>query len=282
MRTAASRLPKGFSLDERLAACAQTFEASPERWAGQWRWWAGEGARREQPFEAVVCDLGCGKGEYTVACAKQRPDVLFVGIDVDGVCAWRAAECARAAGVDNAVFVWREDLPLSDVFGAGELAGILMNFPTPFPKKKKAPFRLTYADRLMAYREVLAPDAGIRLRTDSFPLRDFSLTQLEAAGYELVWNSDDVRQLFPGEPWSGYERKLTAQGAVVYGFAAVPGPAPERIVQTAPMSLVSYLPEDLDELGYVPHGMQGCVDNMRGRNANRKAKGLPAWDRPKV
>ena len=46
------------------------------------------------------------------------------------------------------------------------------------------------------------------------------------------------------------------------------------------MSLVSYLPEDIENLEYVPHGMQGCVENMRGRRANRRAKGLPEWTRP--
>ena len=97
------------------------------------------------------------------------------------------------------------------------------------------------------------------MRTDSFPLRDFSLTQLELAGYDLKWKSDDVRKLFPDEPLSAYEQKLTAQGNTVYGFEAVPGSLPEQIIQTAPLSLVSYLPENVEDLEYIPHGMQGCV-----------------------
>ena len=80
--------------------------------------------------------------------------------------------------------------------------------------------------------------------------------------------------------WSGYEHKLVAQGAPVCGFAAAPGPAPENPQQTAPLSLVSYLPEDIEDLAYVPHGMQGCVENMKGRRANRRAKGLSEWTRP--
>ena len=280
MRTAASRLPKGFSLEERLAACASNVEPRPKDRAGQWRLWAPDGARRDSPWRAVVLDLGCGKGEYTVECAAANPDVLFVGLDVDGVCVMRAAECAIAQGAANAVFALHDDSDLSQTFGAGELAAILLNFPTLFPKKKKAQCRLTHFERLMAYRPLLAPGAGVRLRTDSMPLRDFSLTQLEIAGYELQWNTDDVRSMFPDEPWSGYERKLVAQGAPVCGFAAVPGPAPEHPEQTAPLSLVSYLPEDIENLTYVPHGMQGCVENMKGRRANRRAKGLSEWTRP--
>ena len=236
----------------------------------------------ESQHARVVLDLGCGKGEYTVAVAKLCPTTLFIGLDVEEICVMRAAELVVEEGVPNAVFVYADDPDLRELFAPGELDGILMNFPTPFHKKKKAHLRLTYLDRLMAYREILAPEASIRLRTDSVPFRDFSLTQLELAGYELRWSTDDVRAMFPDEPMSAYESKLTAQGATACGFEAVPGPAPEHVEQTAPLSLVSYLPENIEDMDYVPHGMQGCVANMRGRRANRRAKGLSEWTPPVV
>lgn len=310
MRSAASRLHKGFSFAKRFRECSDWICCDGAAWAGRWAQWAPGGAVRDQPFSRVVLDLGCGKGEYTVACAKMRPDVLFIGFDVDTVCTLRAAEAAAAAGVDNAVFlmdgvpsfeehpeqahasrasegrVARSGAPaeidLSTVFAVGELSALLMNFPTPFPKKKKAHLRLTYLDRLMGYRPLLGRGAGIRLRTDSQPLRDFSLTQLELAGYEITWRSDDVRAEFPDEPWSAYERKLTEQGACAFGIAACPGPAPEHVEQTAPLSLVSYLPDNLDQLDYVPHGMQGCVENLRNRNARERARGKKEFRPPVI
>ena len=231
---------------------------------------------------STLCSIWAAERGSTPWSVPPR-DTLFVGIDVDGVCVVRCAERAIAQGVTNAVFVFNEeDRDLSDFFAEGELSAVLLNFPTPFPKKKKAPLRLTYLDRLMAYRPLLAKGAPLRLRTDSMPMHEFSLTQLELAGYELLWNTDDVRSLFPEEPWSGYEQKLVAQGASVYGFAAVAGPEPEAVQQTAPLSLVSYLPDDLENMAYVPHGMQGCVRNMRGRNRNRRARGLPEWKKPIV
>ena len=121
--------------------------------------------------------------------------MLFVGLDVDGVCVMRAAERAIAQGVSNAVFVLHDDSDLSETFGEGELSAMLLNFPTPFPKKKKAHYRLTHFERLMSYRPLLAPGAFVRLRTDSMPLRDFSLTQLEIAGYDVQWNTDDVERI---------------------------------------------------------------------------------------
>lgn len=355
MRSAASRLHKGFSFAKRFRECSDRVCCDGGAWAGRWAQWAPGGTVRDQPFSHVVLDLGCGKGEYTVACAKLRPDVLFVGFDVDAVCTLRAAEAAAAAGVDNAVFLMDgvssfgdeveaglasggavscgdsgnpskskaleladrpcstatgacgdspdasltpvkcpeqahasrasarkgarsgapAEIDLSTVFAVGELSALLMNFPTPFPKKKKAHLRLTYLDRLMGYRPLLGRGAGIRLRTDSQPLRDFSLTQLELAGYEITWRSDDVRAELPDEPWSAYERKLTEQGACAFGIAACPGPAPEHVEQTAPLSLVSYLPDNLEQLDYIPHGMQGCVENLRNRNARGKQEFRP-------
>ena len=290
MRTAASRLHKGFSFERRLAVCESAFEQKGTAWAGSWRFWtpttseaeADVLVKRDVPFERVVLDLGCGKGEYTVACAKRTPTTLFVGIDVDPICVLRSAEEAVREKVGNAVFIHDPDPDLARYFGSGELSAILVNFPTPFPKKKRAHLRLTHVDRLMDYRALLAPGAPLRLRTDSQPFRDFSFTQLALAGYEVKWETDHVRELFPDEPESAYERKLVAKGAPVLGFSAVPGPAPERIEQTAPLSLASYLPDDLDAMTYVPHGMQGTVENMRARNANRRAKGLDACERTNV
>ena len=340
MRSAASRLHKGFSFSKRFRECSAWICCDGAAWAGRWALWAPGGVVRDRAFSHVVLDLGCGKGEYTVACAKMRPDVLFVGFDVDALCTLRAAEAAAAEGVDNAVFLMDgmpafndeaeagapaasavadgiacgdlsrgssapakcpelahasrasagkgarsgapAEIDLSAVFAPGELSALLMNFPTPFPKKKKAHLRLTYLDRLMTYRPLLGQGAGIRLRTDSQPLRDFTLTQLELAGYEVTWRSEDVRAEFPDEPWSAYERKLTKQGACAFGIAACPGPAPERVEQTAPLSLVSYLPDNLDQLDYVPHGMQGCVENLRNRNARERARGKQEFRPPVI
>ena len=40
------------------------------------------------------------------------------------------------------------------------------------------------------------------------------------------------------------------------------------VEQTASLSLIDYLPEDLSTMTYVPHGMQGTVTNLR--NLERK------------
>ena len=39
------------------------------------------------------------------------------------------------------------------------------------------------------------------------------------------------------------------------------------------MSLIDYLPEDLSQMTYVPHGMEGTVANLRNRQARLFGQG---------
>ena len=223
-------------------------------------------------WREVRVDLGCGKGSFTVASAQREPDVLFVGVDCEQVCAMHGGEKAIEADVDNVVFTLDEDPHIECLFGSDELSTIYINFPAPFPKKKQASRRLMYVDRLLAYRQALRADGELWLRTDSEPFFLFSKNQLELAGFEIFWETGDCRAARPDDPETWYEKKLTAKGARVFALVAkqgsAPAPNPEDVVQTAPMSLYDYLPEDLENMQYVPHGMANGVENMLNYRRN--------------
>ena len=275
-RTARSRKHKGFDLEKRLAAAATAVERDPARWRGRWHTWhAAETTAGTRPWRRVVVDLGCGKGAATVALAATHPDTLFVGIDAEPVCTLQSAEKAVAAHLSNAVFPLCADPQLPGLFAPGEIDRLAMNFPTPHPKKKHAPLRLTHVNRLIAYRPLLAPGAVLALKTDSDPFLQFSLEELALARYRVVQTARDWRAAHPDEPATEYEEKLVAKGAPVLGLLALPtaepAPRPEDIVQTAHLSLYDYLSANLDELAYVPHGMEGAVENMRN-HARRLAE----------
>ncbi|OUO32065.1 methyltransferase [Olsenella sp. An293] len=268
-----ARLPKNFVLEERLERYASAIELEPARWRG--RWAQACAPLDAAPYREVRLDLGCGKGAFAVEAARREPDVLFVAMDSEPICVAYAAQRVCESGVPNVVVVPGNGMRVREFFSPGELARIHLNFPTPFPRKREAHKRMASMERLMDFRDVLAPGAEVWLRTDSQPLFDFVLTQVPLAGYELVWQSRDARAEFPDAPASEYEERLGAQGARVCALAATPGPAPERPVQTAELSLAAYLPHDLDELegiGYAPHGMQATVTNLRNRALRAAAR----------
>jgi tRNA (guanine-N7-)-methyltransferase len=266
-----ARLPKNFVLEQRLERYADAIEVEPAAYAGRWAHACHplDPARPGASFRQVRVDLGCGKGRFIVASALREPDVLFVGVDCEPICIAYAAQRAIEAGARNAVMVASTGEHVARLFAPGEVGCIHLNFPTPYPRKRDAPLRLTDARRLMEYRRMLSRDGELRFRTDSQPLRDFTLDQLALAGYEVTWRSDDARRELPDEPDSEYERRLAEQGARVLAITAVPGPAPRRWEPPEPVGLVDYLPDDLDAMDYVPYGMGASVTNLRRARRRR-------------
>ena len=258
-----ARLPKNFVLEERLERYRDYIELEPARWRGRWAEASAKIGRT--PFSSVRIDLGCGKGAFLTEAARREPDVLFIGIDAEPLCVAYTAQHVCEAGLTNAVVVPGKGSVVSKVFDEGEVGRIYLNFPTPYPRKKEAHKRLVSLERLLDYRRVLGPGAEVRLKTDSLPLRQFALNQFEYAGYSIAYATDDERAELPDEPTSEYELRLAQQGAKVFGLWATPDSDPMEEVPDFSPSLVDYLPDDLFEGGYVPHGMGGTITNLRNR-----------------
>ena len=268
-----ARLPKNFVLEERLERYGRVIELDPAGWRG--RWASACAPLGAAPFSEVRLDLGCGKGGFSVEAARREPNVLFVAMDSEPFCVAYAAQRVTESGLSNVVVVPGTGMRVREFFSPGELSVIYLNFPTPFPRKRDAGKRMASMERLMDFREVLTAHGEVRLRTDSQPLFDFMLTQVPIAGYELLWQSRDARAERPDDPASEYERRLSAQGAHVLALTARPGPVPERVEQTAELSLAAYLPQDLESLqglAYAPHGMEATVENLRNRAVRRRSQ----------
>lgn len=262
-----ARKPK--HLKERFDWYASAIEAAPQDARGSWR------ERRMPNATALHLDLGCGKGQWTCGAAKRNPQDLWVGFDNEDVCVALAAKKAVVEDqIPNVVFALSDCDELLDTMAPGEVDVLHLNFSTPCPRAKYAPLRLTHAERLMMCRQVLAPGGRIELKTDSQPFFDWTLHQLEYAGYRVTWSTRDLRALAAnGEETpidasivSGYEDRLVAKGAKVHSLIAVPLEAPAQLPpQTCPQSLADYLPQDLESLEYIPYGMEEYVTNMVNR-----------------
>mgnify|MGYP001190366571 CR=1 FL=1 len=266
-----ARVSKSFVLEERLERYADAIETDPYAWAGRWAEACHPLMERGLArFSEVRLDLGCGKGSFVVEAARQNPDVLFVGVDSEPFCIAYASQTACESGLRNVVIVPATGMRVTEMFAPGELSRIYLNFPTPFPRTREARKRLTDIDRLADYRQVLALGGGVRLKTDSQPLRDYTIVELKIAGYDLLWSTNDARSEGIDGPSSEYEDRLTAMGASVYALEATPGEVPERMKQTDRLSLVDYLPADVNAIGYVPHGMESTVENLRNCDLKRR------------
>ncbi|QWT18302.1 methyltransferase domain-containing protein [Collinsella sp. zg1085] len=246
----------------------------PQSWRGIWKHAAAP--LGQAPFSALYLDIGCGKGASLVEVARAHPERLVIGIDAEPICIAYAAQAIYEHKLSNALVIPARANQVCQLFAEHEVDYISLSFPTPFPRKKQAALRTTQLDRLLEYKHVLATNGQLLLRTDSQPFLDFSLTQLHGAGFSIRLLSHNLRRDMPELPVSEYERKLSAEGAVTLGLIAEPsGPATPDMIQTArtaEQSLFAYIPDNLYEDAYIPHGMSWAIQAFRYRRANQERK----------
>ena len=159
-----------------------------------------------------------------------------------------------ARGLDNVVFVCDDAARLGEMFAPGEVDRMYINFCDPWPSKKHAKRRLTYEKFLLSYREFLRDGGGIEFKTDNRPLFDFSLTQFTRAGYRLSEVTNDLHREQTGVIQTDYEARFVAEGVKINRCVATKEAAvPQPVGEPPKISLLDYLPEEMD---HIPYGME--------------------------
>ena len=109
----------------------------------------------------IVLELGCGKGEYTVALAERNPSRNFIGIDIKGARMWRGAKTATDRKMPNVGFLRTRIEFINGLFAEGEVDEIWITFPDPQLKSRRAKKRLTSPLFLGYYAHILSPGGWI-------------------------------------------------------------------------------------------------------------------------
>lgn len=143
----------------------------------------------------IVLELGCGKGEYTLALAKEFPNINVIGIDIKGARLWRGAKTALETGLENVRFLRTQIELLPQVFDTSEISEIWITFPDPQIKYKRQKHRLVNLKFLNMYKALLKEDGLIHLKTDSEFLHGYTLGLLQGLEKEIVYSNHDIYRL---------------------------------------------------------------------------------------
>ena len=79
--------------------------------------WHADFFRNDRP---IVLELGCVKGEDTVALAADDPARNYIGVDIKGARMWRGAKTATEQGMDNVGFLRTRIEFITSFFAPGE------------------------------------------------------------------------------------------------------------------------------------------------------------------
>ena len=140
----------------------------------------------------IVLELGCGKGEYTLALSERYPDKNFIGIDIKGARIWRGAKTALLEQKPNVAFIRMQIELIEKAFAPGEVSEIWLTFPDPQIKYKRMKHRLTNPDFLKRYKNILKENGLLHLKTDSEFLHGYTIGLLQGLGHEILMAHHDI------------------------------------------------------------------------------------------
>ena len=141
----------------------------------------------------IVVELGCGKGEYSVALAKLNPQINYIGIDIKGARFWKGAKDAIKNKLDNVIFLRTQIELIENIFDKNEVSEIWITFPDPQIKLKREKHRLVNLQFIGIYRNILLKGGVVNLKTDSEFLHGYMLGLISGNDFlELTYSNNDI------------------------------------------------------------------------------------------
>lgn len=116
---------------------------------------------------------------------------------------------------ENLRFIRMDAENICNMFAKHEVDGIYLNFSDPWPKDRHAKRRLTSQTFLGRYDKILKPEGHVEFKTDNKDLFQFSLEQVEPAGWHLdafTWDLHHDETLNQGNVMTEYEQKFSSMG----------------------------------------------------------------------
>ena len=194
-----------------LEACKEVVK-NPESLCGHWN----QEFQNERPLHI---EIGMGKGQFLLTLAAENPQINYVGIERYSSVLLRAVEKfqeleAEGKAPANIRFICMDANDLPTVFAPAEVSRIYLNFSDPWPKDRHAKRRLTSTRFLERYNNILTPEGRVMFKTDNKDLFDFSLEQVEEAGWILENHTYDLHhsEYNEGNVMTEYEEKFSAKG----------------------------------------------------------------------
>lgn len=150
----------------------------------------------------ITLELGCGKGEYTIALARKYPERNFIGVDVKGARLWRGSKTAETEQLPNVAFLRTKIEFINTFFASGEISEIWLTFSDPQPKDRRGTKRLTSEIFMGRYSDMMAAPKIVHVKSDSSVLYKRTMESLQNVDHKLLEHTTDLY----GEDWKSFSQ----------------------------------------------------------------------------
>lgn len=186
---------------------------------------ANKGKWREvfQNNNPIHIEIGTGKGKFLTTMSVLNPEINYIAIERQTNVIVSALKKAREVQAGkNIVYFVGDAKEIPDFFNAKEIDRIYINFCDPWPNKRKwEKRRLTHANFLDIYEDILKPFGGLFFKTDNRDLFEFSLNEICNKGWQLKNISLDLHNsTIEDNVKTEYEQKFSEKGMPIYRLEA--------------------------------------------------------------
>ena len=154
------------------------------------------------PGGPLVCDLGCGSGNFLLQMAAAHPEKRFAGFELRYKRLVKAAVKVERAKLKNVWFLRERAERFLHYFDPGSVEEVHINFPDPWQKYGQRKHRMVNPDLLQGLTRILVPGGRFYLKTDhsGYFLHTLSLLK-QFPGLEIrAFSNDFLRTPRPGRP----------------------------------------------------------------------------------
>lgn len=199
---------------DKLDAHPEYVPQEAEQFRGKWQ-------TRFEKVQPLHIEVGSGKGRFIVEMAKAHPEINYISIEIQTSVIVSVLELQLEAQLPNLQILHADGRNLNQYFEPGEVSRIYLNFSDPWPKKRHEKRRLTSADFIKQYEEILVADGEIHFKTDNQGLFEYTLYSFSQYGIKLkqVW-LDLHHSDFEGNIMTEYEEKFSSKGNRIYRLEA--------------------------------------------------------------
>ena len=142
------------------------------------------------PDRETILELGCGKGEYTIALAERHPERNYIGVDIKGARLWKGAKYATEHQMPNVAFLRTRVEFITAFFAPGEVSEVWLTFSDPQYRSENS--RLCSPLFLERYRSFLRPGGVVHLKTDSRFLHEYARAVCAVNGLRVLACTTDL------------------------------------------------------------------------------------------
>lgn len=182
----------------------------PDKMKGKWKEVFGNG-------NPIYLEIGTGKGRFITTLAAQNSEINYIGIEKYSSVLIRALQKQDELKLPNLIFLRMEAEEIEDIFEKGEIDKIYLNFSDPWPKDRHSKRRLTSRQFFARYDNILKQDGKVEFKTDNRTLFNFSLAEVEEAGWKLDAVTYDLHNspMNEGNIMTEYEIRFSEMGVPI-------------------------------------------------------------------